>query len=51
MSATVVLAAPKELFDLPDSMIEQIFEFLGYDEVAKKRVVRFSFFSNSQFYL
>ena len=31
------------ILELPDCMLEQIFEYLDYDEIAKKRLV--SFFS------
>lgn len=27
------------ILDLPDCMIEQIFEYLSYDEIARKRLV------------
>lgn len=32
------------LLELPDCMLEQIFECLSYDEIAKKRLVSFVLF-------
>lgn len=37
-----------ELFDLPDCMLEQIFKFLSYDEIARKRIVSGNLFLNCQ---
>lgn len=35
------------LLDLPDCMLEQVLEFLSYDEIAKQRIVSQCFFKSN----
>lgn len=37
--APVQIPRKMSLFDLPDCMLEQIFEYMSYDEIAKQRIV------------
>lgn len=37
------------LLDLPDCMLEQVLEFLSYDEIAKQRIVSQCFFKSNYF--
>lgn len=36
-----------QLLDLPDCMLEQVLEFLSYDEIAKQRIVSQCFFKSN----